>query len=90
MLVLQYMFPIEARFEGGIRETLGKAFRLAVGAFPRSILMLLVQFLPWIGFWLFHAYFLPFYILIGISGPAYLVARLYRPLFISDEEHVVS
>ncbi|MBO4235417.1 MAG: DUF624 domain-containing protein [Firmicutes bacterium] len=81
LMILQYVFPIQARYEGRIKETLGKAVGLAIGAFPRTVLMLLAQLLPIAGIWLLGFYIVPIYILVGISGPAYLVALLYNPLF---------
>ena len=87
LMILQYVFPIQARYEGGIKETLGKAVRLSFGAFPRSVCMIIAQLLPLGGFMLFSVYFTPIYILMGISGPAYLVAKLYNPLFKEEDDN---
>ena len=80
-MIFQYAFPLTARYDNRLRDTLRNALLTSVIAFPRTVLMLLID--AFVFFWIvspFAFYALPFLLLIGVSGPAYLKAMLYRPV----------
>ena len=80
-MVFQYAFPLTARYDNGLRDTLRNALLTSVIAFPRTVLMLIID--AFVFCWIvspFAFYALPFLLLIGVSGPAYLKAMLYRPV----------
>lgn len=75
-----YVFPVLARFRNTAAGTLRTAFRLAAGAFPRTLGMaaatlampLAVSFAPVL---------FPLILLAGLSAPGLVCAFLYTPLF---------
>lgn len=88
-MTAQYVFPLTARYENGLRDTLKNALLIAVSSFPRTLAMLFID--AFCVFWLitpFAFYVLPVWLLIGISGPAFLKAKLYRPVFEKLEERM--
>ncbi|MCM1047025.1 MAG: YesL family protein [Clostridiales bacterium] len=80
LIVGVYIFPVLARFDNSIKNTLRNAFLISFINLPKSILMVVVLFLP-----LLLAYFISysviFVILFGISVPAYISAYLYSGIF---------
>lgn len=87
-----YVFPLQARFENSIKNTLKNAMILAFANLPKTILMIIFYALPLvIGY--FSAYALIFVIMFGISLPAYGAAWLYSGIFKKfepEEEKVTS
>ena len=75
-----YVFPLQARFENKVKNTLKNAMILAFANLPKTILMVILYALPLIiGY--FSSYALVFVIMFGISAPAYGAAWLYSGLF---------
>lgn len=87
-----YVFPLQARFENSIKNTLKNAMILAFANLPKTILMLVFYAVPLvIGY--FSMYSLIFVIMFGITVPAYGAAWLYSGIFKKiepEEEGVVS
>lgn len=87
-----YVFPLQARFENSIKNTLKNAMILAFANLPKTILMLVFYAVPLvIGY--FSTYSLIFVIMFGITVPAYGAAWLYSGIFKKiepEEEGVVS
>lgn len=87
-----YVFPLQARFENSIKNTLKNAMILAFANLPKTILMLVFYAVPLvIGY--FSTYSLIFVIMFGITVPAYGAAWLYSGIFKKiepEEEEVVS
>lgn len=75
-----YIFPILARFDNTIKNTIRNAFSMAVINLPKTILMVLLLFLPFVIMYL-SAYATFFVIMFGISVPAYASAYLYSDVF---------
>lgn len=80
LMVAVYVFPLQARFENTIRNTLKNALMLALVNLPKTILMLACYILPLVICYYFSYAFL-FLILFGISGPAYGAACIYSKIF---------
>ncbi len=80
-----YVFPLLARFENTTMGTLRSAAALVVSSLPRTFFMALAtlsfpaaaRIIPAV---------LPFEMLFGLSGPGFLCALLYNPLFLKIEE----
>lgn len=86
-MVYLYAFPLLARFSNSVPGTLRNAAVLTVASFPRTIGMAVAS----IAFPLVVIIFkpiLPLLILLGISGPGYLCALLYSPVFKRLEANV--
>lgn len=75
-----YAFPLQARFENSIFGTLRNAVLLTIGAFPRTLAMLVVMAMPFLILFLFPQ-LLPILVMVGFSAPAYACASLYAPVF---------
>lgn len=91
LLVSMYIFPVLARFDNTIRNTLKNAALLAFINFPKTILMAVFYALPLvIGYFSPYSYIYLF--MFGISIPAYGAAWLYSGIFkkYEPEPEVVS
>lgn len=75
-----YLYPLLARYENTIKATYKNSFLMGVLSLPRTLLMVVCWFIPVIVF-LFANPILPLVFLLGISGPGYLNALLYRKSF---------
>ena len=88
-LTLLYVFPLLARFDNTVRGTIRSAFALVVSSLPCTISMVMVT----LGFpaaaRLMPA-LLPLEILLGLTGPGFLCALLYNPLFLKIEKKIKS
>lgn len=81
-----YAFALTARFENTLKETLKNAGKLAVGWFPRTLGMVVVEVAIYVFCFQFYAVGVPIMFLFGFSLPAYVCALLYRPIFKQLEE----
>lgn len=82
-----YVFPLQARFENSVKNTLKNAMILAFANLPKTLLMLVCYILPLvIGY--FSTYALLFIFLFGISAPAYAAAWIYSGIFKKLEPEV--
>lgn len=91
LLVSIYIFPVLARFDNTIKNTLRNAALLAFINFPKTILMAVFYALPLvIGYFSPYSYIYLF--MFGISLPAYGAAWLYSGIFkkYEPEPEVVS
>lgn len=79
-LIAMYIFPLLARFENTIRNTIKNAALIAIGNLPKTILMAVFYVLPLVIVY-FSAYATLFVFLFGISVPAYGAAWLYSNIF---------
>lgn len=79
-LIAVYVFPVLARFENSVKNTLKNAMLLAFANLPRTILMAGCYILP-IVISFFSTYALLFVIMFGISAPAYAAAWIYSGIF---------
>ena len=84
MMLMAFVFPLQSHFQNTLGGTLVNSFRLGAGKFPRAFVMTFIWFIP--GWLLIHVFFLfPLILLLGISLPGYLCARLYEPVFFQLE-----
>lgn len=79
-MIAVYVFPVLARFENSIKNTLKNSMLLAFANLPRTLLMIVCYLLPFAVAY-FSTYALLFVILFGISAPAYVAARIYSGIF---------
>ncbi|MCM1264451.1 MAG: DUF624 domain-containing protein [Butyrivibrio sp.] len=80
LIIGVYIFPVLARFDNSIKNTIRNAFFISFLNLPKSILMVVVLFLPAVIAY-FISYSVIFVILFGISVPAYISAYLYSGIF---------
>lgn len=80
LMVAVYVFPLLARFDNSIKNTVHNAALLAFANLPRTILMIILYALPFV-IGMFSAYSYLFIFMFGISVPAYASAWLYSSIF---------
>lgn len=88
--IVQYEFPLLARYDNTVGRTISNAARLAIGYLGRTIVMTAVSlgFLAlWIGFFL---YLLPAIVIFGFTLPGYIDALLYKKIFAKLDEQAAS
>ncbi|MBR0374194.1 MAG: DUF624 domain-containing protein [Mogibacterium sp.] len=75
-----YMFALQSRYENTVKGTMLNAVRLAIGNFPRSVLMA-ASWLVWILVLVYlHRAALAFFLLYGFTLPGFLCALLYNKI----------
>lgn len=87
LMVAVYVFPLLARFDNSIRNTIRNAALLAIGNLPKTLLMLVIYAIPLVIAY-FSAYSYIFIFMFGISLPAYGAAWLYSNIFKKLEPQV--
>lgn len=86
-MIAMYIFPLLARFENSIRNTIKNAALISIVNLPKTLLMAVLYALPLvIGY--FSSYAILFVFLFGISVPAYGAAWLYSNIFKKFEPEV--
>lgn len=80
LMMAVYVFPLLARFENSIKNTLKNAMILSFANLPKTITMLVCYAIP-IVIGCFSDYALVFVFMFGISAPAYVAACLYSGIF---------
>lgn len=88
LLIAMYIFPLLARFDNTIRNTIRNAIILTFANIPRTLLMALFYAIPLIIIY-YSAYSFIFFIMFGISAPAYGAAWLYSKIFQKYEPETV-
>lgn len=79
-ILLQFLFPIQSRFENPVKKTIHNTIMLAMANFPRAILMALFWTIPVI-LVLISLRLIPIAFFFGLAVPAYLKALLFVPVF---------
>lgn len=80
VMMAVYVFPLQARFENSVKNTLKNAMILAFVNLPKSILMVACYALP-IVLCCFSTYAILFTLMFGISAPAFGAAWIYSGIF---------
>lgn len=88
LLVLIFVFPTLAKFDNTIRATFKNAFLMAIVQLPKTILMAVLYIAPLlIAVFFYQA--VPVVMLMGISGPVFLSAKLYSKFFQKIEDNIL-
>ncbi len=77
--VFQWVFPLQARFEGGFGVVMRMAFLLSAAQFPRTFFMAAAGILTVLAAGSLLT--LPFVVLFGFSVPAMISVKLYKSVF---------
>ena len=75
-----YVFPVLSRFENTIKHTIKNAFLMSLLNLPKSILIVILHFLPLVAV-LITVQALPVVFLLGFSTVAYLCSMLFVRIF---------
>ena len=75
-----WVFPLQCRYENKIRTTVKNSFMVGALNFTKSIMMILISFLPiLVLLWTNAA--VPIIFMLGLTVPGYIQAMLYSPVF---------
>lgn len=88
VMTLLYAIPMQGRFLNKIRDTFKNAFWAALITFPKTIVMLCCWLLLPALYLFVSGNFLPLWLCLGLSLPAYLNAVIYHPFFRQMEERI--
>lgn len=80
LMVAVYIFPLLARFDNTVKNTIKNAFFIAVLNLPKTLVMVIVGIIP-VAILYFWGYGAIFVMMFGISLPAYICACLYSEIF---------
>ena len=80
LMAAVYVFPLQARFENTVKNTLKNAMILAFANLPKTLLMVGCYIIPVVIAY-FSSYALLFVFMFGISAPAYAAAWIYSGIF---------
>jgi uncharacterized membrane protein YesL len=90
-VISTYVFPLLARFDNTVKNTVKNAALLAVANLPKTLAMVVFYILPLvIGYLSTYSYV--FIFMFGFSLPAYAAAYLYSDIFkkFEPEEEIAS
>ena len=79
-MTLLYVFPILARFENTVKNTIKNAFLISVRHLPYTFLMLIISAIPVVLIWFFPA--LLILLLIMFSAVAYINSKFFNKIFV--------
>lgn len=79
-LLSTYIFPVLARFDNTVKNTIKNGCIMSVIAFPKAIIIAILTILPPVFFFRVPV-IIPVVLLFGFSLPGYLSARLYSGTF---------
>lgn len=80
MMMVIYTFPVLARFDNTIRNTLKNAFFMSILNLPRTLLVIVIYVLPFI-IMLTAPILMPIIFLGGLSIPVYLASYMFVKIF---------
>jgi len=84
-MMLCYIFPLLARYNNTLKQTLKNAVLLLFGFFPRSLCMAIIYLFP-IALMLLSDYFLFFWLFWGLSFPGFCCGQLMIRIFEKTED----
>ena len=80
MFATMHLFPLLSRYENSIRATYKNSLFMGILHLPKTILMMLCWIIPAV-ITIYVERFFPIVFFLGISGPAFLNALLYKKSF---------
>ena len=84
-----FAFPLLSKFDNTVKQTIRNAFMVSILQFPKTIMMIMLGFAPFVLFLYYYQMF-PFLLLYGLSAPAYASAFLYNKFFQKMEDDLLS
>lgn len=80
ILTAAYVFPLQARFENTVKQTLKNAFLMSLFHLPKSILIIFLHIVPYVILYIYPVSF-PAVLVLGLSAPAFFNATLFLSIF---------
>lgn len=84
-----HVFPMLAKFDNTIPNTIKNAFFMSILQFPKTLLMIVFYILPPV-IVVFFTQIAPIPVLFGLSVPAWLSAKLYSGFFKKLEDQILA
>lgn len=84
-MIFTYIFPLMARYENSIKQTVINAAKLTLANFPRSLCMIVISVFP-VALMMISDYFLWFWFLYGLAFPGFFNAQLLAKIFDKVED----
>ncbi len=75
-LTLTFLFPVMAKFDAGLVNTIKNAFRFALSHIGKTLVMLILNLIPWVLCYYVNI-LIPLLFFFGLSVPAMMGAKLY-------------
>lgn len=83
-----FVFPVLAKFDNTVKQTIKNAFLISVIQFPKTVVMFIMNWLPWV--LMFSVIQIaPLCIFFGLSAPAFASAYLYNGFFKKMEDQIM-
>ena len=79
-LTMMYVFPLMARFENSLKQTVKNAFFMSILHIFKTVIMAVIYAIPFVLLPL-HYNVLMFFLLVGLSGPAYFNSFIWKSIF---------
>ena len=79
-LTVMYIFPLLCRFENTLKQTVKNAIFMSILHIFKTIIMAVIYVVPFILLPL-HYNLIPIFLIIGLSGPAYLNSFIWKSIF---------
>lgn len=89
LMTVTFVYPLLAKFENTVRQTIKNAFLISIMQFPKTVLKIIMSAIPIAAFILFPQA-IPLVLMFGLALPAYLFAKLYDKFFARYEEMVLA
>ena len=77
---MMYVFPLMARFENSLKQTVKNAFFMSILHIFKTVIMAVIYAIPFVLLPL-HYNVLMFFLLVGLSGPAYFNSFIWKSIF---------
>ncbi|MCR5823840.1 MAG: YesL family protein [Lachnospiraceae bacterium] len=80
ILQLTFFFPVQAKLAATLSQNMSNAFKMALSHFPMTLLMIVLNALPFVICYFFN-FLIPVLLIFGFSLPAIWDAKLYDKIF---------
>lgn len=87
MFTAMFVFPVLAKFENTVLNTIKNAFLIGIAQLPKTILMMVLFAIPPLLF-IFVPQIIPIVFMFGLSVPAWVSAKLYSKFFRKLEDRI--
>ena len=77
---MMYVFPLMARFENSLKQTVKNAFFMSILHIFKTVIMAVIYTIPFVLLPL-HYNVLMVFLLVGLSGPAYFNSFIWKSIF---------
>ena len=92
VMILQYVFPLQARYENKIKDTLKNALLVSISNLPKTVLLILIKIIP-IALFYFIPQITPIILMFGFSFVAlldsFILVSIFKKIEPQEEEESI-